>query len=35
VPPDVSANLGPLDTFIAHASKNGDEIEFTAFLGVR
>ena len=35
VPPDVSANLAPLDTLLVHSSRDGDEIDFTGFLGIR
>lgn len=35
LPPEVSENLEPLDSFVIHATVDGDAVEFTAFLGVR
>jgi hypothetical protein len=34
VPPDVRANLEPLDTFVAYGSKDGTTVRFAAFLAV-
>jgi hypothetical protein len=34
VPPDVRANLEPLDTFVAYGSKDGTTLRFAAFLAV-
>jgi len=35
IPPDVNANLAPLDTILFHASKDGDDYRFTGFLGLK
>jgi hypothetical protein len=35
VPPDVSANLAPLDTFLVQATRDGDESTFTGYVGIR
>jgi hypothetical protein len=35
IPPDVSANLSPLRTFVAWGKGTGNEGSFTAFLGLR
>jgi hypothetical protein len=34
VPPDVRANLEPLDTFVAYGSKDGTTVRFAAFVAV-
>jgi len=34
IPPEVSANLAPLESFLSHASQDGDEIRFGGFLGI-
>jgi hypothetical protein len=34
IPEDVSANLAPLESFLVHASQDGDEIRFGGFLGI-
>jgi hypothetical protein len=34
VPPEVSANLAPLESFLSHASRDGEEIRFGGFLGI-
>jgi Protein of unknown function (DUF3352) len=35
VPPDVSSNLDPLDSLLVDSAKEGDELRFSAFLGLR
>jgi hypothetical protein len=34
IPPEVSANLAPLEAFLVQASQDGDEIRFGGFLGI-
>jgi hypothetical protein len=35
VPPDVAANLAPLDTLLVQGSRDGDEATFAGFVGIR
>ena len=35
IPPDVSANLAPLDTLLVHGARDGEDIDFTGYVGIR